>query len=64
MKLDPLLEELIVAAVAMTALGAIVAALFWVFTGLTPWPFLVLSEIGAFGFGIVLLAVTTPKRSR
>jgi uncharacterized RDD family membrane protein YckC len=64
LKLDPLLEELIVAAVAMTALGAIVAALFWVFTGLTPWPFLVLSEIGAFGFGIVLLAVTTPKRSR
>ena len=43
MKLDPLLEKLIVVAVAMTALGAIVAALFWVFTGLTPWPVSALS---------------------
>ena len=64
MRLDPLLEEIIVASVAMTALGALVAALFWVFTGLTPWPFLVLAEIGGFGFGIAILAITTPKRSR
>ncbi len=64
MKLDPLLEEVAVAAVAMAALGVIVAALFWLFSGLSPWPFLVLAEIGAFGFGIALLALTTPKRSR
>jgi uncharacterized RDD family membrane protein YckC len=63
-RLDPLLEELIAATVAMTLLGLIVALLFWLVTGLSPWPGLVLGELAGFGFGIILLTLTAPRRHR
>ena len=61
-KLHPLIEETLVATVAMTGLGVVVAGLYWLIMGLSPWPFLVLGEIAGFGFGIVLLALTAPRR--
>ena len=60
--LDPLLEEVIAATLAVTALGGLIALLFWAFTGLSPWPMLILGEVGSLGFGIVLLALASPRR--
>ena len=62
--LDPLLEEILVATASVTVLGAFIALAFWLFTGLSPWPLLILGEIGALGFGIVLLTMTSPRRRR
>ncbi len=60
-----LLEEFLIAAALMTALGAAVAVVFWFFTGLSPWPYLILAEISAFGWGTVMLAIGSPRsRSR
>ena len=61
-KLHPLIEETLVATVAMVGLGVLVAVLYWLIMGISPWPFLVLGEIAGFGFGIVLLALTAPRR--
>lgn len=61
-RLHPLIEETLVATVAMTGLGLLVALLYWLIMGLSPWPFLVLGEIAGFGFGIVLLTLTGPRR--
>ena len=63
-RLDPLLEELLVASLAMMALGVVVALLYRLLTGLSPWPGLVLGEAAGFGFGAVLLALVSPKRRR
>ncbi len=63
-RLDPLLEELIAATMAMTLLGLIVALLFWLVADISPWPGLVLGEVAGFGFGIVLLTLTSPGRTR
>ena len=63
-RIDPLIEELIAGAVAMAALGAVLALAFWLLTGLSPWPFLVLGEIVGLGWGIVLLALGSPRRGR
>lgn len=60
--LDPLLEEVIVATLAVTVLGAAVAVLFRLLTGVSPWPFLVLGEILGLGMGIVLLTLASPRR--
>ena len=60
--LDPLLRETLAASLAMTCLGVVVALLFWLFTGLSPWPGLVLGEVAGFGFGTALLALSSPRR--
>ncbi|MBI4497961.1 MAG: hypothetical protein HY689_08700 [Chloroflexi bacterium] len=60
--LDPLVEETLAATVAVTFLGGVIALLFWLFTGLSPWPMLILAEIGALGLGIALLALRSPRR--
>jgi hypothetical protein len=64
MKLDPLLEEALVATVSMTILAAFIALSFYAITGISPWPFVILSEVGAFGMGIILLTVASPRRRR
>jgi len=61
-KLDPLLEEVLVAAIAVTCLGAVIAILFRLFTGISPWPILILGELAGFGFGIAILTVTSGRR--
>ena len=64
MKLDPLLEEAIVATVSMTIVAVFIALSFYAITGISPWPFVVLSECAAFGMGIVLLTMSSPHRRR
>ena len=61
-RLDPLIEETFAAATAMTALAVLVAGAYWLLTGDSPWPELVLGEVAAFGFGIAVLALTAPRR--
>ncbi len=61
--INPLLEEVIAAIVAMTLLAVAVAVLFWLGTGISPWPYVVLAEIGSCIFGIVLLVASSPMRN-
>ena len=61
---DPLLEEALAASVAMGLLGSLVALLFWLCTGLSPWPMVVLAEVAGFGIGTVVLTLTSPRRRR
>ena len=61
-RLDPLLQETLVAAVAMACLATLVAVIYWVVTGVSPWPGLVLGLIAGFGFGTALLAMASPRR--
>jgi hypothetical protein len=32
--------------------------------GISPWPFVVLGEVGGLGFGVAMLALASPRRSR
>jgi len=61
---EPIFEELIAGAVTMTVIGIIIAFFYWAVTGNNPWPYIVLSEIAAFGFGVVIIALCGPKRQR
>jgi len=63
-RIDPLLEEVLAASAAMTTLAVVVAVLYWLITGLSPWPGLVLGELAGFGFGIALLSLSSPRRRR
>ena len=63
MKLPHLLEEFIAAALASACLGVLVAVAYWWFTGLSPWPVLILAEIVGFGWGAAMLAISSPRRS-
>ena len=63
-RLHPLLEEAIAATVAVGALGVLVALLYWLLTGRSPWPGLVLGEVIGFGWGVLLLVAASPRRSR
>jgi hypothetical protein len=60
-RLPPLLREFLVAALSMSVLGTVIAVGFYLVTGLSPWPFVILAEIAGFGFGTVMLALSTPR---
>jgi len=62
--LDPLLEETLAATAAVALLGAVISVLFWLLTGLSPWPGVIVGEIVGLGMGIPLLALTSPRRRR
>jgi len=62
MKLDPMLEEALVATISMFILGVFIALTFYVVTGISPWPFVILSECAAFGMGIALLTFASPRQ--
>jgi hypothetical protein len=64
MRLDPLLEDTLAALLATTVLGAVVALMYWLLTGISPWPFVVLGEAGGLGFGVAALALCSPRRPR
>ena len=64
MRLDPLLEETLAATAAVALLGAVISLLFWLLTGLSPWPGIIIGEIVGLGMGIPLLALTSPRRRR
>jgi hypothetical protein len=61
-RLDPLIEDTLSALLATTVLGVVVAGLYWLLTGLSPWPYVVLGEIGGLGFGVAMLALCSPRR--
>lgn len=63
-RLEPLLEEFFIALGLMTVLAVIVALLFWWVTGQSPWPYVVIAEIGAFGWGTAMLALASPRNRR
>ncbi|MEI7924633.1 MAG: hypothetical protein WCI61_00365 [Chloroflexota bacterium] len=57
-----LLRETGIAAVLMGTIAVVVAVLFWAVTGLSPWPYVVIAEIGAAGWGTAMLALCSPAR--
>lgn len=59
-----LLEETLIASIALTLIAAIVAVLFRLATGISPWPGVIAAEVLAFGWGLVLLVATSPSRRR
>lgn len=63
-RLHPLLEETIVASLAVGALGVLVALVYWLLTGQSPWPGLVLGEMIGFGWGVLLLVIAAPRRGK
>ncbi len=63
-RLDPLLEETTAASVAMKLLSAVVSLIYWGATGDSPWPGVILGEVAGFGFGVALLALSSPRRRR
>jgi formate/nitrite transporter FocA (FNT family) len=59
-----LVEETVVAAVGLAVISVLIDAIFWLSTGRSPWPGLVLAECVAFGWGLILVVVTSPSWSR
>lgn len=55
-------EELLSGAAAIAGLMLVLAGIFWLVTGLNPWPVFILSELPGAGFGLVLLALMTPSK--
>jgi hypothetical protein len=62
LKLNPLLEELLAASVAILALLTLVSLLYWLITGLSPWPWIVLAQALIYFSGIGVLTLTSPRR--
>jgi hypothetical protein len=60
--LHPLLEDTLAALLSTSVLGAVIAVAYWLLTGISPWPFVVLGEIGGLGFGVAMLALCAPRR--
>jgi hypothetical protein len=60
--LHPLLEDTLAALLATSVLGTVIALAYWLLTGISPWPFVVLGEIGGLGFGVAMLALCSPRR--
>jgi len=52
------------AALAVSALIALIALLYWLSTGLSPWPFVILAAIAGFAPGIAMLSIATPRHRR
>ena len=62
--MDPLIEDTLAALLATSLLGVVVAVLYWLLTGFSPWPYVVLGEAGGLGFGVAMLALCSPRRRR
>jgi len=62
--MDPLVEDLLAALAATSVLGVAIAVAYWLLTGISPWPFVIIGEIGGLGFGVVMLALCSPRRRR
>jgi hypothetical protein len=59
-----LVEEAVVATVALSLLSTLVAIVFWGTTGLSPWPGVVIGEAVAISWGVILIVLTSPSRRR
>jgi hypothetical protein len=64
MKPDSLAEEFLAALAAILALIGLISLVFWLFTGLSPWPDIVLAQLLVFGSGLGVLTLTSPRRRR
>jgi hypothetical protein len=64
MRLDPLVEDTLQALLATSLLGAVIALIYWLLTGLSPWPFVILGETSGLGFGVAMLALCSPRPRR
>jgi len=64
MRLDPLLEETLAATAAVVVLGLVISLMFWLLTGFSPWPGVVMGSLVGLGMGVPLLALTSPRRRR
>ena len=62
LKLNPLLEEFLAASAAILALLALVSLLYWLVTGLSPWPEIVVAQALIYGSGVGVLTLTSPRR--
>ena len=62
MKLSPLAEDLVHASLGMAALIALLSLIYWVFTGLSPWPEVIILQAVGFGSGLGVLTLTSPHR--
>jgi uncharacterized membrane protein YbhN (UPF0104 family) len=62
MKSNPLLQEFVAATIAMLALIAVISAIYWLFTGNSPWPTFVVAQALIFCSGVGLLTLTSPRR--
>ena len=62
LKLNPLLEEFLAASAAILALLALVSLLYWLVTGLSPWPEIVVAQVLIYGSGVGVLTLTSPRR--
>jgi len=62
--LDPLVEDTLAALLATSLLGMAIALAYWLLTGISPWPFVVLGETSGLGFGVAMLALASPRRRR
>jgi formate/nitrite transporter FocA (FNT family) len=59
-----ILEEAVVAAIGLAVIGAFIAGVFWLATGRSPWPGLILAETVTFGWGLLLVVITSPSWNR
>ena len=50
------------ASVAMAALIALLSLIYWAFTGLSPWPEVIVLQVVGFGSGLGVLTLTSPHR--
>ena len=64
MKRNLLLEELLNAIAAIAALIALLSGIYWLFTGLSPWPTIVIVQAIVFSSGLGVLTLTSPHRHR
>jgi hypothetical protein len=62
LKLNPLLEEFLAASAAIVALLTLVSLLYWLITGLSPWPEIVVAQILIYASGVGVLTLTSPRR--
>jgi hypothetical protein len=62
--LDPLVEEVFIATLAVSALIALIAFVYWLSTGLSPWPFVILMAAAGFAPGIAMLSMASPRHRR
>ncbi|MBI2867183.1 MAG: hypothetical protein HYX97_02465 [Chloroflexi bacterium] len=60
---DSVWEELLWAATGMALVATIVSVLYWAFSGLSPWPFVVGAEVVGAVLGVIILMITRPSRS-
>jgi uncharacterized RDD family membrane protein YckC len=62
LKLSPLLEEFLAATAAILAVLAFISLLYWLFTGASPWPDLILAQLLIYCSGVGVLTLTSPRR--